>query len=204
MDLIHVFENALDDSTCDKIIEMYKNSDKKEIGGIGNLLKSPEINNNIRSVKCLSMSDGDTKLREICDIVAKKLQLYIRKYIDEISDKNTKEVVFDKKTMMLENFTINEYNMGDFYTWHHDDGVSTKEPRRILSFVWYLNTLDYGDGGYTEFACGKKIKPQKGSLLIFPSSWCYVHRGQRILKNVSKYICTTWLTVPPSNILSSS
>ena len=55
----------------------------------------------------------------------------------------------------------------------------------------YLNTLDYNEGGITEFINGRKIKPDIGKILIFPSNWSFVHRGQEVKSKVIKYTITT-------------
>ena len=36
-----------------------------------------------------------------------------------------------------------------------------------------------------------KIKPKKGRLLIFPSTWTYIHGGNTPISN-DKYIVTGW------------
>ena len=75
------------------------------------------------------------------------------------------------------------------YDWHHDD---SNHVIRKLTCIWYLNTLDEDSGGCTEFQCGKKIKPEEGKLLIFPATWNYLHRGQKLLKG-EKFIINTFI-----------
>ncbi len=80
---------------------------------------------------------------------------------------------------------------GEYYKWHHDS-LSNKNKERLLSFIWYLN--DVHVGGHTEFIDGTKIKPETGKLLIFPSTWTYVHQGAPPISN-TKYIITGWITI---------
>ena len=62
---------------------------------------------------------------------------------------------------------------------------------RIITFLWYLNTVE--EGGETEFFNGRiSIKPEKGKLLLFPSTWTYIHRGNMPISN-DKYILTGWI-----------
>jgi hypothetical protein len=49
---------------------------------------------------------------------------------------------------------------------------------------------DVQDGGETIFM-NCKIKPKKGRLLIFPSTWTYIHGGNIPISN-DKYILTGW------------
>jgi hypothetical protein len=62
---------------------------------------------------------------------------------------------------------------------------------RLLTFIWYLNTVE--NGGETEFFNGRiKIKPEKGKLLLFPSTWTYNHKGNIPISS-DKYIVTGWV-----------
>jgi hypothetical protein len=78
---------------------------------------------------------------------------------------------------------------GEYYHWHHDGRV-INNTIRVLTFIWYLNDIEYD--GYTEFNNGMKIQPEQGKLLIFPAVWCYIHRGFPP-KSETKYICTGWI-----------
>ena len=62
---------------------------------------------------------------------------------------------------------------------------------RHLVFMTYLNTIK--EGGETEFYYQEiSIKPKKGSLVIFPTTWTHLHRGRMPISN-DKYICNLWL-----------
>jgi hypothetical protein len=89
---------------------------------------------------------------------------------------------------------------GEFYTWHPDQPMLLQEGRfnRLVTFIWYLNTLEPEDEGYTEFWDGTRIQPEVGKLLLFPATWTYIHRGYPPRK--TKYICTGWLR---SNVLTN-
>jgi hypothetical protein len=52
-----------------------------------------------------------------------------------------------------------------------------------------LNDVPVEHGGCTEFLMGKKIQPKKGTLLFFPATWNYIHRGKKLEKG-NKYIAT--------------
>ena len=45
--------------------------------------------------------------------------------------------------------------------------------------------------GYTEFFDGTRLQPECGSLVFFPATWTYVHRGKR--PKVCKYLCNGWI-----------
>ena len=87
-------------------------------------------------------------------------------------------------------YKLQRYEPNGFYHWHNDF-VIDKRGSRVYVFMWYLNTLRKKDGGYTEFLDGTKLQPKCGSLVIFPATWTYVHRGYP--PQVRKYLCNGWI-----------
>ena len=74
------------------------------------------------------------------------------------------------------------------YGWHTDFHVEKKLGIRIITFIFYLNTVREG---WTQFWNGDQIQPQKGRILLFPSTSTYYHQGYPPLD--TKYIITGWL-----------
>ncbi|ALI95592.1 hypothetical protein APZ24_gp219 [Ostreococcus lucimarinus virus 2] len=74
-----------------------------------------------------------------------------------------------------------------FYTWHHDSHLN-----RVFTYILYVNDVEEGIGGTTEFLCGKTIQPKAGKLVIFPATFTYIHRGTK-LKEGTKYIMTNFI-----------
>ena len=63
--------------------------------------------------------------------------------------------------------------------------------RRIIVVSLFLNTVE--EGGETEFLYQqKRVSAVQGSMILFPSTWTHVHRGNPPLSG-NKYIATTWL-----------
>ena len=73
------------------------------------------------------------------------------------------------------------------YKYHNDFKIEETMENRALTYLWYLNDVD--EGGETEFYNGKKIQPQQGKLLLFPSFWTHAHKANVPLSN-NKYIIT--------------
>jgi hypothetical protein len=94
-------------------------------------------------------------------------------------------------------FIIQKYIKNEgIYTYHNDFNY---EPcrYRLITFIFYLNSIDHG--GETEFKNGKyKIKPEQGKLLLFPASWTYPHCGKTPYSE-DKYIITGWLYSTDNN-----
>jgi hypothetical protein len=83
---------------------------------------------------------------------------------------------------------LSKYDSSHFYDWHCDCWQTNNNlvgRKRQLSSITYLND-DY-EGGETEFDCGVTIKPTAGKTLIFPSTWVFPHRGNKVISG-TKYI----------------
>ena len=82
-------------------------------------------------------------------------------------------------------------NKQGYHIWHKDFENSSEGINRSHVCMFYLNDVE--DGGETEFYHQKvKIKPKKGTLVIFPSYFTHLHKGHVPLSN-DKYIITTWI-----------
>jgi hypothetical protein len=107
--------------------------------------------------------------------------LYVQKYsyLKKLSTHNILEVKI-QKTKIGEGY----------HTWHCEN-AEMKARNRIMAFMLYLNDVE--EGGETEFLYQKcRFKPQKNTLMIWPSQFTHVHRGNPPLSN-DKYIITGWV-----------
>jgi hypothetical protein len=93
--------------------------------------------------------------------------------------------------LSMYNIKIQETKAGQgYHVWHSERG-SHATGERELTFILYLNDIE--DGGETEFLYQRRrIKPEQGTLVIFPAGFTHTHRGNPPLKE-SKYIITGWL-----------
>lgn len=86
---------------------------------------------------------------------------------------------------------IQRTKVGEGYHVWHCENATRSQCGRIMNFILYLNDVD--DGGETEFLYyHKRIKPKKGTLILFPAGYTHTHRGNPPLKG-SKYILTGWV-----------
>lgn len=103
--------------------------------------------------------------------------LEIIKYIKKNSDECINDYVFKTNSdqIFLPNyFSIRKYNTGADMGPHADSDDPTDKEHPYISGVMYLND-DY-TGGELEFPNQKiSIKPEAGSMVIFPSYRPYVH-----------------------------
>ena len=119
-----------------------------------------------------------------------KMQLDVYKRFDDILEKYKQDVNVHKKALpeksAWEELRIKRYrtDVGNFLD-HVDVGDSISA-RRFLVFFVYLNNVDFG--GETEFPdLDLTISPECGKLLVFPSIWTFLHRGNIPISN-DKYI----------------
>ena len=189
-DFIFEIPNALDKDFCKDIIEKFENDDRKYEGVIGGGI----VKRNVKSTYDLTLSDKDDYHKED-DVFFNSLKHGMLSYFDhcfEITEK-VLDIRFmtSKYDIQDTGYQLQRYEPGEFYVWHHDYMEDQFYGSRQITYIWYLNTIKDGSG-YTEFACGKKVKPKAGKLVIFPSSWQYIHRGYPS-KSKRKYICTGWV-----------
>ena len=78
---------------------------------------------------------------------------------------------------------------GGYHVWHHESN-NRENSLRLLTWILYLN--DVHEGGETEFLYQHmRVKPEQGTLVIWPAAFTHTHRGNPPLSN-EKYIVTGW------------
>tara|TARA_B100001778_G_scaffold160880_1_gene132183 strand:+ start:254 stop:940 length:687 start_codon:yes stop_codon:yes gene_type:complete len=195
VDFIFEFPKSLDKDFCDDLIEKFENDDRKYQGVIGgNSHTGGLVNRDIKSTYDLTLSDKNDYKKED-NVLFHALKKGMLAYFEHC--KTISESVLNIHAMTSTydvqdtGYQVQRYEPGEFYVWHHDFNEHSFYGSRQITYIWYLNTIKDGSG-YTEFACGKKVKPRVGKLVIFPSSWQYIHRGYPS-KSKRKYICTGWV-----------
>lgn len=182
-DLMYL-SKTLDDSFCDKIIDLFERDFRKG-PGITTLGEDKEL----KKTTDLFISDfsEDENWPKVDEILYEDLNVNIVKYTNKLSKMCS--IPLWGHESKDSGYTIKRYEPGDYFHWHVDS--QCKEGWvRSLAAIWYLN--DVKEGGETEFENGIKVKPKKGHLLLFPATWTYPHRGCSP-KNENKYIITTFL-----------
>ena len=78
-----------------------------------------------------------------------------------------------------------------YHTWHIEHGKGFNNEARAFVFSVYLNDVE--EGGETEFLhFSQRVKPKTGRIVIWPSAFPYLHRGNPPLSG-EKYILTSWM-----------
>ena len=80
-----------------------------------------------------------------------------------------------------------------YHRYHSDwSSASPGSALRMVAGIVYLN--DVKEGGETDFYHQKlKVKPKKGTLIVFPAGYTHLHKGNNPISN-TKYILSLWGT----------
>ena len=180
--------NSLTDEFCDDLIKKFEEdpAGKKYKGIVGNG-PAPDLKETYDLV-----IDNTPLWKNEDTFIAAKVGKMILEYFQHVR-KHVPDVDIVNGIINLHDsgYHIQKYepNKG-FYTWHNDYQFQEADGSRILTFIWYLNTVE--KGGETEFTNGIKVKAEKGKLVMFPATWTYTHRGCMPYSN-EKYILTGWV-----------
>ena len=75
------------------------------------------------------------------------------------------------------------------YHMFHGENINWNVSDRTMAWMVYLNDVE--EGGETEWLYQqRKIKPEKGTVVIWPGSFTHLHRGNPPMSE--KYIATGW------------
>ena len=195
-----LYTNPLSISTelCKDIINLYE----KQIDGKYEGVTQGGLNKDHKNTTDFVITKSDEKWYNIHNFLTTELQrnvikymniLNTDKYIDENNPSNTYKVLRFKE-LVVNTFMMQRYiKEQGIFVYHSDNSIDYVEKKyRVVTFLWYLNTVE--EGGETEFWGQYKIKPEVGKLLLFPACWTFPHCGKRPLSD-NKYIITGWLYV---------
>jgi hypothetical protein len=189
-DLIYTNVNSISKQLCDEIIILYEKEEKYR-GVTGGGL-NPDVKDTMDFI--IPKNNHWLKIYNFLNI---ELDRNIKQYFNRLNDKKLKTddknyLFFDNIKMINYDFMIQRYikQIGK-YIYHHDSQIDwTKKQQRIVTFLWYLNTVE--EGGETEVCGTHLIKPEAGKLLLFPACWTFPHTGRMPISD-NKYIVTGWI-----------
>ena len=190
-----IFEmrNVFTAEECQTFIDYHEQSPNKHRGGVfsgesttesysGDLKRSIDVNlNNTQHIAFKKYIEGVKK-------VSKEYKRHIRDINRECGMRidDMRDFSYPK---------IQRTDKGDFFNWHSDYCG-----KRLIAIIVYLNDIDEENGGSTEFNSGRKVQPETGKVLMFPTTDLHLHRGNTILNGPSKYILSGFLIVPETVI----
>lgn len=218
MDFIEEYPSALPDDLCDrlvKIINEHQGAYPGRIGGGVDLAKKNSVDlmldehTEFNAIKAEILQHTISKA---CDYFEKYALALVGSVSVTLADESGSPV-----TITPENFAevgkpqianivaylyrsgsinIQKYLRGEggYPHWHSEQypQLGGHEPlHRVVLYMFYLNDVE--KGGETEFYYQhRKIKPQKGTMVIAPASFTHSHRGNMPISG-DKYIATSWI-----------
>lgn len=175
VDLTFIEPSNISTDLCQQIIDKFESDTRKHQGATGG-----GVNIDMKDSQDLIISrflDWEEIVGQL-DILLNENMIKYQKLLNEITP--------NRFNIMNTWHTGYQIQKSGHYKWHHDSRVEYGR-QRILTFIWYLNTID--DGGETGFL-HKKVKPETGKFVFFPATWDYIHCG---FPAVNKYIITGWM-----------
>ena len=188
---IYYKNNAFTDVFCDSMVDLFDKREAANNVDVGQMASGLDLNvKNSTEVNLLGIVDNS-----FYEVINDHLSNHYLGTLPFPDKYNPDSRVLGNPTY-YEVCQIQKYRKGSghYNAWHVEvDGPESCI--RPFSMIIYLNDVD--NGGETSFLyTGNKVKPRKGGLLIFPSAFPFVHRGEVPISN-DKYIIATWLAYRP-------
>jgi hypothetical protein len=179
-DFIGFYENQFPDKLCNALIDVFSQ---------------------VENEQSIDIRRNNTVYRSDCSF---NLQCFMPGHKITV---RCNDLIFDSFHHYIDNYPIlkdcSVYNPGlklqktisggGFHNWHCEQPhfINDYDKDRLLAWMVYLND-DY-EGGETEFNyLSKRVKPKKGTLLIWPTGFTHTHRGGMVVSG-NKYILTGWI-----------
>lgn len=178
--LIRIYDNALEKSVCDTLVEVYENNSDSWERIDSN--RKP----NFTQLNLISLEKNDLSVNNLNKYLIAKMMQYKNDYLAAFG------LECFPVNYFYEEFRIKKYNNDGHDAFdEHVDVMDHNSSKRFLSFFWYLN--DVKDGGETTFWNDRvKINPIQGRLVIFPPLWMFPHSGKEPVSS-TKYLLSTYL-----------
>lgn len=191
---------AVSQELCKSIIELFESDSTPSYDGVTAQGHVPHIKSTTDyAIPPNALFDNDSPWNPICKALNKSLEENICIYLKSLNHSHPNYIESNYKFISAdyiseETYQIQKYNKGEGkYIYHEDFAVKwDKQQYRVITFLWYLNTVE--EGGETEIMGSVNIKPVTGKLLLFPASWTFPHRGKMPISH-DKYIVTGWFHI---------
>ncbi len=175
-----IFTDKIDEGVCKNLINIFECNEKYHFKG--EVATEGDNIVDYSQKKSIDLELSNFNLPVINEYHS-QLQKLLMGYIQTYPEVN-KLPQFSSTTARIQKYDED----GHFNCWHFERGVGTGN--RCLVYMTYLNDVEEGGETYFKYQ-NKKIKPEVGKTIIWPSDWTHTHKGVSP-KSGFKYIATGW------------
>ncbi len=184
-------ENVFSEEFCDSLIDLFDKKEKDDKVHVGSMMGG--VNFDVKNTTEINLFEHPELVNHdnFFSVINKHLSDHFLNNLPYRYSFDSNIKLFPGNTT-YETCQIQKYKKGEghYESWHVEV-ENLKSAGRAFSMIVYLN--DVYQGGETGFLYPQlKVKPTKGSLVIFPSAFPFVHCGHKPISN-DKYIIATWL-----------
>jgi hypothetical protein len=196
---IALYENGLSDALCNEIWDFYfTNLDKSTPGvtmsghsvGLDGEIWKNTLDQDVH--KNFTNNNDIIEQRKIIDEkIYQELKPAISDYLSNFEYLATAPNIEDTS------YLWQMYKQNDGFYKEHIDGEqwSYNVYNRVGAILCYINTVEEGGETYFRYQ-DLKVKPVKGSVVVFPTSWMYPHEAMMPLSS-NKLILSSFLICNP-------
>jgi len=182
---IGIFKNAYSKDYCESVIKNYNQMIQSGYGVRRTEMSPPKLKTTVDDTQIFSDDIDYLPLRTLSSDFNKVFwekcyPVYEQEYA----------ILNQSERHSNYSFKIQKTKIGGGYHLWHNESSSRLYCNRLLTWSLYLNNVD--EGGETEFLYQHiRVKPEQGTLVIWPAAFTHTHRGNPPLSN-EKYIVTGW------------
>ena len=186
MEYIYEERNVLPKTFCRELIEKFESDSRKKEGiTSGGTVHKIKKRTDLQIESITGWGVEINRLKEVFNTAFINYRNYLKLNVFGEDKVHIVDQIFNNPYTLRSGFLMGRYDVGGHFNWHIDY-VHGEE--RICNFIIYLNDHE----ACTEFLNGKKIKPEAGKILFFPTTWVHAHRGETIKKG-DKYVITGFI-----------
>ena len=171
---IQIYKNAIDDEYCDELITKFNIDSKQETYDQGPM-SFTQVN--------LNQNKWQGDVERLSSVFTKYLEQYKNDCI--ITDQMWPDK-YAFEEIRLKKYLPNDKDRFD----PHVDSINIETAKRFLVFFIYLQDNARGETNFTQLGLASPCK--KGSLLMFPPLWPWLHQGMKPVEQ-PKYIIGSYL-----------
>jgi len=185
MEYICEYKNSIPNILCNEIIQLFESleNEKKEI-------IVSHANTSFENTNIFIIPKNHEKWKRIELFLYKEMLSKLKKYTNKHTNYINYKNFFGNNQLYAPNFVIQKCGKQKSECQYNDDHGVENSNLKVITFIWYLNTID--EGGDTIFWENYKVRSEQGKLLLFPSTWCYPYICE-IPISCDKYVITGWI-----------